>query len=286
MTDNLQGSDVFSEFFNLNPEEPAKPAEPKEETTETETEEAEVEEVETEEEAEEAAEETESEPKKYTIKAGGEMHELTEEQLIEHAQKGIGFYKNSEAQAREHKAALALLDEDRSALKVELDKAQTYLDILGESEAGKKHLDYLLEYDVAEYKRITGLQADIKANVQQAKEQADQAQVNSALDLLETSFPAEWAKPDTRKQLLDDGAAFLASIGLEPQQIAQIRDGATFVAAIKAKRYDELVKKAKETKANPPPKKQIKKVAQKAAPAAAKSISDIDAVDEFFPFLK
>ena len=157
------------------------------------------------EEAAEEAEEVEQEPKKYSIKAAGEMHELTEDQLIEYAQKGIGFNKNSEARAKEHKAEMALLAEERNALKGELEQAKAYLDVLGESEAGKKHLEYLLEYDVAEYKRITGMQADVKNKVAQAKAQAEQAQVDAALDLLETTFPAEWAKTDTREKLLSEG---------------------------------------------------------------------------------
>lgn len=281
MTDNPQGSDIFNQFFELQPEEAKAPDPDLEAEEEVEAEEeSEPTEPEAETETETEAEEEESE-KKYSIKAAGEMHDLTIDELIEYAQKGIGFNRNSEAKAKEHRQAMAEVEEIRKQASEEYAKAASYLDILGESKAGKEHLAYLQEYDLPEYKRITALQDEVKAQADSIK----QNQINDAIGLLEERFPSEWAKTDTRAKLLGEAGAFFESLGLSKEAAAKILDGVTYVAAVKAYRYDKLMQEAEKTKAAPVPKKTVKTP----VPAKAKgptSISEIDPMAEWFPNLK
>lgn len=277
MTDNPQGSDIFNQFFEQQPEEtpapePEKVEEVEEEIEATETEDAQPEEA--------APEEVEEAEKKYSIKAAGEMHDLTIDELIEYAQKGIGFNRNSEAKAKEHRQAMAEVEEIRKQASEEYAKAASYLDILGESKAGKEHLEYLQEYDLPEYKRIKALQDEVKAQADNLKQQ----QINDAIGLLEERFPSEWAKTDTRAKLLGEAGAFFESLGISKDAAAKILDGVTYVAAVKAYRYDKLMQEAEKTKAAPVPKKTVKTQ----VPAKAKgptSISDIDPMAEWFPNL-
>lgn len=293
MIDNPTGSNIFDSIFNEHLEVDAGKVEtPPEQTEEAPQDEPEATEVEQTEEAEgeEQTEEPEAEaeaeePKKFSIKAAGETHELTEAELIEYAQKGIGFNRNSELKAKEHKAAMAEAESLKQNLLGELEKAKEYLDVFAGSEEGKKHLDYLLNYDADEYKRITRLQETVKSRYQELKADSDAAQVQNALDLLERTYPAEWATQAKRQSLLGEGIEFFKSVGLDDSQIAEIKDGHSFVAAIKAKRFDDLMKKAQQNKVAATPKKSVQKVAQATKEKRA-TIADINPVDEFFPFLK
>lgn len=278
MTDNPQGSDIFNEIFN--PQEPA--AESAEEVEESNPQEIEGDEETEAEEIEQEEAEPEAEPTTFKLKAGGEEHELTLEQLQEYAQKGIGFYKNSEKLAKEHKAKMAELEAAQEAVAARLEEAQQFFDVFGKSKAGKEHLDYLLEYDLDSFKKLKAMQETVAAKVAEVQAESQQNKLNQALGMLQETFPAEWAKSDTRKKLLDDGAQFFESIGLTAEEIARVTDGAAFVAAIKAKRYDELMKDAAKLKEKPAPVK--KKIAKAAAPTKAEAPKD--AVAEWFPFLK
>lgn len=240
---------------------------------------------------EEGAEEVEAvdepqEPKKWAVKAAGQMHDLTEEQLIEYAQKGIGFYANSEKQAKEHKTAMAKVAEMEAETLTKMQTAQEYFEIIGETKAGKEHLEFLLENDLPAYKRLKGLHDELRNKVAEAQKEREQSAVNLALGLIESVFPADWSKTETRQALLNEGVEFFKSIGMTEHEIAKVTDGAAFVAAIKAKRYDELMKKADTLKKNPPaPVK--KKVAIK-APTKAPSNgprTNADIAGDIFPFL-
>lgn len=288
MTDNLYtGSGVFDSIFNdAQPENAANPAEGAEQAEEEQevvaAEESKDETDEGESKSEEQAEEQSNEPTVYKIKAAGEEHELGIDQLIEYAQKGIGFNRNSERQAREHKAEMALLAEERKAVAAEFEKAAQYLEILGETKAGKEHLEYLMDYDLPEYKRVKAMQDEVKAQAEKARTDRQAEEIKTAIAMIEDKFPSEWIKTDSRQKLLEDGAKFFESLGMTAQEIAGITSGPAYIAAIKAKRYDDLMKKVEKTKAAPPKKLTPKVVAQK-QPAKPQ---EFDVVAEFFPFLK
>jgi hypothetical protein len=282
MADNLLDSDIIAAA--LNPQAPE--AEPIEEVEEVEEAE-ETENANPEEGAEEVEAEAEpQEPKTWAVKAAGQMHDLTEEQLIEYAQKGIGFYANSEKQAKEHKTAMAKVAELEAETLTKLKTAQEYFEIIGESKAGREYLEFLLENDAPAYKRLKGLHDELRQKVADSQKERNQSEVNRAIGLLESVFPADWSKTETRQTLLNEGAEFFRSIGLDNEEIAKITDGAAFVAAIKAKRYDDIMKKAEKLKKEPPaPVK--KKVATKApvkAPANGPR-NNADIAGEIFPFL-
>ena len=286
MADNLYtGSGVFDSIFNeVQPEDAANPqgAEQADEEQEVIAEEVSQDETdEGESEGEEQAEEQGNEPAVYKIKAAGEEHELGIDQLIEYAQKGIGFNRNSEKQAREHKAEMALLAEERKAVAGEFERAAQYLEILGETQAGKEHLEYLMDYDLPEYKRIKAMQDEVKAQAEKARTDRQAEEIKIAISLIEEKFPSEWVKTDSRQKLLEDGAKFFESLGMTAQEIASVTSGPAYIAAIKAKRYDDLMKKVEQNKAAPP-KKLTPKVTHK-QPAKPQ---EYDAVTEFFPFLK
>jgi len=288
MTDNLfTGSGVFDSIFNnetpkeeaANPETGAEQADEElevlGEVSDNETDEGESE-------GEEQTEEQGAEPAVYKIKAAGEEHELGIDQLIEYAQKGIGFNRNSEKAAREHKAEMALLAEERKAVASDFERAAQYLEILGETQARKEHLEYLMDYVLPEYKRIKAMQDEVKTQAQKALADRQAGEIKTAISMIEDKFPSEWVKTETRQKLLEDGAKFFESIGMTPQEIASVTSGPAYIAAIKAKRYDDLMRKVEKTKAAPP-KKLTPKVAHK---PTSKAPAEFDAVAEFFPFLK
>ena len=287
MTDNLYtGSGVFDSIFNeeVQPEQAANPqgAEQADEDKQIIAEEVSQDETdEGESEGEAQADEQGNEPAVYKIKAAGEEHELGIDQLIEYAQKGIGFNRNSEKQAREHKAEMALLAEERKAVAGEFERAAQYLEILGETQSGKEHLEYLMDYDLPEYKRIKAMQDEVKTQAEQARTDRQAEEIKTAISLIEEKFPGEWVKTDSRQKLLEDGAKFFESLGMTAQEIASVTSGPAYIAAIKAKRYDDLMKKVEKNKAAPP-KKLTPKVAHK-QPAKPQ---EFDTVAEFFPFLK
>lgn len=258
MTDHRRsGPDIFVNALNLDETEATNresgaAEESAKETTETE------EELELSLDDEDGAEESTTAPEKHTIKAYGETVELTVEELKDYAQKGLSLDKQQKKLLDEHNARLSEVTQERQKIEAEAERLGELLEVFGQSEKAKDHLEYLMENDLPEYKRQKAMFDEVAEKAKSFSAARRDAEISEGIEILSTAYPQQWADTAKRKELLGGAAEMFESVGIPVQSTT---DGKVFLLAIKAKeamdkaaKYDALVEKAKAAKTTTPKK--------------------------------
>ncbi len=259
MTDHRQsGPDIFFDALNLTDEDESTNRETgaddqsEAETTETEELELSLDDEEGEEES------TDAKAEKYAIKAYGETVELDIDELKDYAQKGLNFDKQQKKLLDEHNSRLAEVDTERKKIEAEAERLGELLEVFGQSEKAKEHLEFLMENDLPEYKRQKALLDEIAEKSASIKTARRESEIAEGIEILSTAYPQEWADTKKRKELLGEAAEIFQEVGIP---VESTTDGKVFLLAIqakrdreKAKKYDALVEKAKAAKTAPPKK--------------------------------
>ena len=264
-------------------EEQAEPASEEESTEESEDEslesEDESEDEESEEESEEAdeeeGEEEEEQDDVYAVKVNGEDHEVTLDELVKGYSRQSDYTRKTQ-ELSELRSQYDTAKQQYEAGLPELDALkEQYMRALGEtienSMAGLErfNIDWeaLKEEDREEYlvKRDDFRQAQDKIREYQGRKQHEEAQFHEDMrkkhsqflkeehQKLETLLP-EWKKPDDRSQLASQVSEYALSQGFTKEEVGSLVDSRSFVALVKAMRYDELSKssiKSKKVKNKP-----------------------------------
>lgn len=280
MTDNREsGPDIFLDALNLDADETANREPGADE--EADTEKTETEELELSLDDEEGTEEsTDAKADKYEIKAYGKTVELDIDGLKDYAQKGVSFDEQQKKLLSEHNTRLAEVATERKKIEAEAERLGELLEVFGQSEKAREHLEFLMENDLPEYKRQKALLDEIAEKSASIKTAKRDAEISEGVELLSTTFPQEWADAKKRAELLGEAAAMFDDVGL-PRDTTT--DGKVYLLAIKAHRamkkaaeYDKLVEKAKAAKTAPPKKLPNTSGIKAKAPAA----DDFDVVSE------
>lgn len=253
MTDHREpGPDIFEQALGLLPDDDAnrEPGAEEQEEAETETEELELS-------LDEGEETTESEHETYEVKAYGETVKLSLDELRDYAQKGLSLDKQQKKLLDEHNARLAEIAQEKTKIQTEAERLGELLEVFGQSDKAREHLEFLLENDLPEYRRQKAMFDEIATKSAELRQAKQQAEVAEGIELLSTTFPQEWADTKKRNELLTSAIDVFREVGI-PETTT---DGKVFVLAIKAARaaekaakYDALVDKAKAAQKTPPKK--------------------------------
>jgi len=250
-------------------EEQAEPASEEESTEESEDEslesDDESEDEESEEESEEADEEEDEEEEEqdevYAVKVNGEDHEVTLDELVKGYSRQSDYTRKTQ-ELSELRSQYDTAKQQYEAGVPELDSLkEQYMRALGEtienSMAGLErfNIDWeaLKEEDREEYlvKRDDFRQAQDKIREYQGKKQREEEQFHQGMrqkhsqflkdehQKLETLLP-EWKKPDDRSNLASQVSNYALSQGFTKEEVGSLVDSRSFVALVKAMRYDEL----------------------------------------------
>ncbi len=246
------GPDIFEQALGLLPDDDAnrEPGADEQEEAETETEELELS-------LDEGDETAESEPETYEVKAYGETVKLSLDELRDYAQKGLSLDKQQKKLLDEHNARLAEIAQEKTKIQTEAERLGELLEVFGQSEKAKEHLDFLLENDLPEYRRQKAMFDEVATKSAELRQAKQQSEVAEGIELLSTTFPQEWADTKKRNELLTSAIDVFREVGIPDTTT----DGKVFVLAIKAARaaekaakYDALVDKAKAAQKTPPKK--------------------------------
>lgn len=253
MTDHREpGPDIFEQALGLFPADDANREPGAEEGAEAETETEELELS-----LEEGEETAESEPETYEVKAYGETVKLSLDELRDYAQKGLSLDKQQKKLLDEHNARLAEIAQEKTKIQTEAERLGELLEVFGQSDKAREHLDFLLENDLPEYRRQKAMFDEIATKSAELRQAKQQAEVAEGIELLSTTFQQEWADTKKRSELLTSAIDVFREVGIPDTTT----DGKVFVLAIKAARaaekaakYDALVDKAKAAQKTPPKK--------------------------------
>ena len=254
--------------------EEEQPSEEEESTEETQDES--LEEVsEEEEESEESEEEDDDKDALYEVRVDGEDHEVTLDELVKGYSRQSDYTKKTQALAASREEAELAKSQYDAALPELQHLKQQYVDALGQvinnSMAGLErfNIDWetLKEDDREEYllKREEFRQAQESiqrtqhqrnqeaANMQREADAAHQQMVQAEQAKLVKLVP-EWGEADTRQSLAIEIRDYALSQGFTKEEISSLVDSRSFVALMKAMKYDALSNtkiKAKKIKNKP-----------------------------------
>ena len=273
-------------LLNSEEEPPEKLEEkPSEETSEEESEDEPLEEAEEESEASDEDEEEESEesdeeveeeePDVYAVTIDGEEHEVTFDELIKGYSRQSDYTKKTQALAELRNN----FEEAKSRYETELPELQglkeQYVRNLGEVIEGslggleRFNIDWnaLREEDQSEYllKREEFRQAQEHIQGLQHRKQQEESQLNQQMSEQHRTFVAseheklaqnipEWREAKTRTELGSQLREYALSQGFVPEEIDSLVDSRSFIALMKAMKYDALSEsniKAKKVKNKP-----------------------------------
>lgn len=253
MTDHREpGPDIFEQALGLLPDDDANREPGAEEGAEAETETEELDLS-----LDEGDETAESEPETYEVKAYGETVKLSLDELRDYAQKGLSLDKQQKKLLDEHNARLSEIAQEKTKIQTEAERLGELLEVFGQSDKARGHLDFLLENDLPEYRRQKAMFDEIATKSAELRQAKQQSEVAEGIELLSTTFPQEWADTKKRNELLTSAIDVFREVGIPDTTT----DGKVFVLAIKAARaaekaakYDALVDKAKAAQKTPPKK--------------------------------
>lgn len=278
MSDTPRDSDAEIDLLNLisEPDDETGDATPTEDAPDPEP---------AEEETEAEEQKADDKPTKHKIRAAGEDLELDYEELVRFAQKGIGADKKWLELDQKAKADAALIQVERQKLEAQAEQISEWLTALGETEAGQAHLEHLREFDYPEFKRFESMRNEAKklaAQAQEAKQreiiERRNAEADEAVVQISKAFPEQWATEESRQKLLRSGAEFLMAAGMSTEALKEVTSGAVYIAAIKAKKYDDLIAKAAKLKEDKAPPKNVGQT-----PAKKQAVKSLEArVSELF----
>ena len=226
-----------------------------------EEEESEDEESEEEEESEESEEESDDKDALYEVRVDGEDHEVTLDELVKGYSRQSDYTKKTQALAASREEAELSKSQYEAALPELQHLKQQYVDALGQvinnSMAGLErfNIDWetLKEDDREEYllKRDEFRQAQESIqrtqqqrqheseNMQREAQDSHQRMVEQEQAKLVKMVP-EWGKAETRQSLAIELRDYALSQGFTKEEISSLIDSRSFVALMKAMKYDAL----------------------------------------------
>ena len=307
-------------LLNSEEEPPKQPEEqPSEEESEEESEDEPLEEAEEESESSDEDEEEESEesddevdeeePDLYAVTIDGEEHEVTFDELIKGYSRQSDYTKKTQALAELRNS----FEEAKGRYESELPELQglkeQYVRNLGEVIEGslsgleRFNIDWnaLREEDQSEYllKREEFRQAQEHIQGLQHRKQQEEAQLQQQMSEQHKTFVAkeheklaqhipEWREATSRTELGAQIREYALSQGFVPEEIDSLVDSRSFIALMKAMKYDALSKsnmKAKKVKNKPKVVKSgggtsKKRVAKERTAASMKRLKETGRVDD------
>ena len=226
-----------------------------------EEEESEDEESEEEEESEESEEESDDKDALYEVRVDGEDHEVTLDELVKGYSRQSDYTKKTQALAASREEAELSKSQYEAALPELQHLKQQYVDALGQvinnSMAGLERFnidwetlkeddreEYLLKRDefrqAQESIQRTQQQRQHEAeNMQREAQDSHQRMVEQEQAKLVKMVP-EWGKAETRQSLAIELRDYALSQGFTKEEISSLIDSRSFVALMKAMKYDAL----------------------------------------------
>ena len=217
--------------------------------------EAESDEVESEVEQDEDVEEAE-EPQRFRVKAAGEEHEVTLDELIKSYQLGTDYTKKSQAVAEERKAVEAERQavQEAKALRDQYAQRLEMMEQMLKPQDETENLAYLKETDPIGYsvkvaemverdKQLNAVRAErerIAQQQEQERQQSLQKYVAEESQKLVAAVP-EFADPTKGETLRKNIREFGKSLGFSDQELAGVYDSRAVLTLYKAMQYDKLV---------------------------------------------
>lgn len=205
----------------------------------------------------------EPETKKYKVKVDGEELEVTEEELLNGYSREANFRKKTQSLAEERKS-FEKVREETSKLREEYSNklAEDILlskEIINEQFSGIdwKELSqsdpeqYLILKDAKQTleQKIKSKQEDLVKQIsktQQENQKKYQELVNQEFDKLQEKDPEFKKDPRAKYNLI---SSYLENEGFAQDEVSNISDHRHFIIADKARRYDEIMAKLKNSKA-------------------------------------
>jgi len=208
-------------------------------------------EVEQDEDVEEA-----EEPQRFRVKAAGEEHEVTLDELIKSYQLGTDYTKKSQAVAEERKAVEAERQavQEAKALRDQYAQRLEMMEQMLKPQDESENLAYLKETDPIGYsvkvaemverdKQFNAVRAEREriAQQQQYEQQQNlQRHIAEESQKLMAAVP-EFADPAKGDSLRKNIREFGKSLGFSDQELAGVYDSRAVLTLYKAMQYDKLV---------------------------------------------
>lgn len=208
-------------------------------------------EVEQDEDVEEA-----EEPQRFRVKAAGEEHEVTLDELIKSYQLGTDYTKKSQAVAEERKAVEAERQavQEAKALRDQYAQRLEMMEQMLKPQDETENLAYLKETDPIGYsvkvaemverdKQLNAVRAERERIAQQQeheRQQNLQRYVAEESQKLVAAVP-EFADPAKGETLRKSIREFGKSLGFSDQELASVYDSRAVLTLYKAMQYDKLV---------------------------------------------
>ena len=208
-------------------------------------------EVEQDEDVEEA-----EEPQRFRVKAAGEEHEVTLDELIKSYQLGTDYTKKSQAVAEERKAVEAERQavQEAKALRDQYAQRLEMMEQMLKPQDDTENLAYLKETDPIGYsvkvaemverdKQFNAVRAEREriAQQQQYEQQQNlQRHIAEESQKLMAAVP-EFADPAKGDSLRKNIREFGKSLGFSDQELAGVYDSRAVLTLYKAMQYDKLV---------------------------------------------
>lgn len=211
----------------------------------------------------EAILEEQSDEPVFTIKAAGEEHTLTLDELQERASQGIDYTRKTQSLAAERKQVTERFQQLEELQAKMAAAAQTqppvveqhppeYWQELQQSDPVR----YLIERDQYREKQAAAQaaqaqQQEIAEQYQYQQQQEAQAQLQQAHTQLIDQFP-EWSDPEKFSAAKLEMRSAGLKLGYSDEELSQVYDARAVLALQKAAAYDRLMEKKESLKSAPP----------------------------------
>tara|TARA_Y100001937_G_scaffold106996_1_gene149260 strand:+ start:2962 stop:3876 length:915 start_codon:yes stop_codon:yes gene_type:complete len=199
----------------------------------------------------------------FTIKAAGEEHTLTLDELQERASQGIDYTRKTQSLAAERKQVTERFQQLEELQAKMAAAAQTqppvveqhppeYWQELQQSDPVR----YLIERDQYREKQAAAQaaqqqQQEIAEQYQYQQQQEAQAQLQQAHTQLIDQFP-EWSDPEKFSAAKLEMRSAGLKLGYSDEELSQVYDARAVLALQKAAAYDRLMEKKESLKSAPP----------------------------------
>ena len=196
------------------------------------------------------------EPQRFRVKAAGEEHEVTLDELIKSYQLGTDYTKKSQAVAEERKAVEAERQavQEAKALRDQYAQRLEMMEQMLKPQDETENLAYLKETDPIGYsvkvaemverdKQLNAVRAERERIAQQQeheRQQNLQRYVAEESQKLVAAVP-EFADPAKGESLRKNIREFGKSLGFSDQELAGVYDSRAVLTLYKAMQYDKLV---------------------------------------------
>ena len=211
---------------------------------------------------EEVLEDESDEDPVFTIRASGEEHSLTLEQLQQEASKGIDYTRKTQALALEREKVAQQLADLQALQQSMANLAQQ--DVIEVNDPGEEYwqdlqvkdpVRYLIERDQFRERKAAALEQERqREQALQGYQQQMLAQQQSALQQEQSTLiqaRPEWSDPSTFQQAKADMREAGLRLGYDENELSQITDHRAVLALAKVAEYDRMMAKSSDIKAAP-----------------------------------